>query len=43
MHGFFTMVGLLPGAAAGMDFVVEGLEEHLAGDLVSAGADGRRD
>jgi len=33
MHGFFTMVDLLPGAAAAMDFVVEGIEKRLAGDL----------
>jgi acetyl esterase len=32
MHGFFTMTGLLPGAEAGMDFVVEGIEKHLAGE-----------
>jgi acetyl esterase len=31
MHGFFTMVGLLPGADAGMDFVVEEIEKVLAG------------
>jgi acetyl esterase len=37
MHGFFTMVGLLPGAAAAMDFVTSALDEHLAGDLVAAG------
>jgi acetyl esterase len=30
MHGFFTMVDLLPGAGSAMDFVVEGLEKHLA-------------
>jgi acetyl esterase len=35
MHGFFTMVDLLPGAAAAMDFVVEGIEKRLAGGLVS--------
>ncbi|MEJ2867707.1 alpha/beta hydrolase [Actinomycetospora sp. OC33-EN08] len=29
MHGFFTMVTLLPGAAAGMDYVVEQLEQYL--------------
>jgi acetyl esterase len=29
MHGFFTMVNLLPGAAAAMDFVVEQLDQHL--------------
>jgi acetyl esterase len=27
MHGFFTMVGMLPGAAAGMDFVAASLAE----------------
>lgn len=32
MHGFFTMTGLLPGAEAGMGFVVEGIEKHLAGE-----------
>jgi acetyl esterase len=31
MHGFFTMVGVLPGAAAAMDFVVEGIDKALAG------------
>ena len=31
MHGFFTMVDILPGAAAGMDYVVAAIEEHLAG------------
>jgi acetyl esterase len=35
MHGFFTMVDLLPGATAAMDFVVEGIEKRLAGGLVS--------
>jgi len=30
MHGFFTMVNLLPGAALGMDYVVEHLDRHLA-------------
>ena len=30
MHGFFTMVDLLPGAGSAMDFVTEGLEKHLA-------------
>ena len=37
MHGFFTMAGILPGADAAMDFVVAGIEQHLAGDLVAAG------
>ena len=31
MHGFFTMVDILPGAAAGMDYVAAAIEEHLAG------------
>jgi acetyl esterase/lipase len=30
MHGFFTMVGVLPGASAGMDFVVAAIDEQLA-------------
>jgi acetyl esterase len=29
MHGFFTMTGVLPGADAGMDFVVASLAEFL--------------
>jgi acetyl esterase len=29
MHGFFTMVGALPGADAGMDYVVEQIDSHL--------------
>jgi acetyl esterase len=29
MHGFFTMVGELPGAGAAMDFVVAGIDELL--------------
>jgi acetyl esterase len=32
MHGFFTMSGMLPGADAAMDFVVAGIEKHLAGE-----------
>lgn len=31
MHGFFTMVDILPGAAAAMDYVAAAIEEHLAG------------
>ena len=31
MHGFFTMVGILPGAAAGMDFVADSLGELVKG------------
>jgi acetyl esterase len=30
MHGFFTMVGVLPGASTAMDFIAEGIEKHLA-------------
>jgi acetyl esterase len=30
MHGFFTMIGLLPGARDGLDFVAAAVEEHLA-------------
>jgi acetyl esterase len=30
MHGFFTMVNVLPGAKAGMDLVVEAVAKHLA-------------
>lgn len=29
MHGFFTMVNVLPGSAAGLDFVVEQLDQYL--------------
>ncbi len=29
MHGFFTLPGL-PGADAGLDFVADGIEKHLA-------------
>lgn len=32
MHGFFTMVDILPGAAEGMDYVVAAIEEHVAGE-----------
>jgi acetyl esterase len=32
MHAFFTMVNVLPGAAAGMDYVVGHIDRHLAGD-----------
>ena len=38
MHGFFTMVDVLPGADAAMDFVVEGIEKGLAGELVKEAA-----
>jgi hypothetical protein len=30
MHGFFTVVGMLPGADAAMDFVAAGVEQHPA-------------
>lgn len=30
MHGFFTMVNLLPGSAAGIDYVVEEIERYLS-------------
>jgi acetyl esterase/lipase len=30
MHGFFTLVNVLPGSAAGIDYVVAAIEEHLA-------------
>jgi acetyl esterase len=35
MHGFLTM-DVLPAAGAAMDYVVEGIEKHLAADLVTA-------
>ena len=37
MHGFFTMVDLLPGAGTAMDFIADGIEKHLAAGLVAAG------
>jgi acetyl esterase len=37
MHGFFTMVDLLPGAGDGLDYVTAGVEEHLAAVPVTAG------
>jgi acetyl esterase len=30
MHGFFTMVNVLPGSAAGIDYVGTAIDEHLA-------------
>jgi acetyl esterase len=30
MHAFFTMVGVLPGSAAGVDYVAEQLDRQLA-------------
>ena len=32
IHGFFAMIGLVPGADAVMDFIATGIEKHLAGD-----------
>lgn len=31
MHGFFTMVNVLPGSAAGIDYAVDQIDRHLAG------------
>jgi acetyl esterase len=31
MHGFFTLIGLLPGARDGLDFVAVAIDDHLAG------------
>jgi acetyl esterase len=31
MHGFFTMVNVLPGSAAGIAYAVETIEKHVAG------------
>ena len=30
MHGFFGLVGVLPGSAAGLDYVVEAIERYCA-------------
>ena len=30
LHGFFTMIGLLPGARDGLDFVAAAIDDHLA-------------
>jgi acetyl esterase len=38
MHGFFTMVGLLPGAGAGLDYVTAAIGQHLAGEPAEAGS-----
>jgi acetyl esterase len=37
MHGFFTMVDLLPGADAALDYVSAAIEEHLASEPANAG------
>ena len=34
MHGFFTMVDVLPGAGAAMDYVAAAIDEHLASEPV---------
>jgi acetyl esterase len=36
MHGFFTMVDALPGAAAGLDYVAAAIDESLAGEPATA-------
>jgi acetyl esterase len=41
MHGFFTMVDILPGAAAGMDYVAAAIAAHLAGSEPAARAAAR--
>jgi acetyl esterase len=38
MHGFFTMVDVLPGAAEALDYVAAAIEEHLASGPVTAGS-----
>ncbi|MFR9803168.1 alpha/beta hydrolase [Pseudonocardia sp. RS010] len=37
MHGFFTMIGALPGADAGMDYVVEAIDAELKAGAAEAG------
>lgn len=37
MHGFFTMVDILPGAAEGLDYVAAAIGEHLASGSLNAG------
>jgi acetyl esterase len=37
MHGFFTMVDLLPGADEALDYVTAAIEEHLAAEPAEAG------
>lgn len=36
MHGFFTMVNVLPGSAAGLEFVAEEIDRHLAAERTTA-------
>jgi acetyl esterase len=38
MHGFFTLVDKLPGAAEGLDYVAAAINEHLASQPVNAGS-----
>jgi acetyl esterase len=35
MHGFFTMIDVLPGARDGLDFVVAAIDDHLAGKPIA--------
>jgi acetyl esterase/lipase len=37
MHGFFTMVNVLPGAAAGLEFVAEQIDRHLSPATTAGG------
>jgi acetyl esterase/lipase len=42
MHGFFTMLDVLPGARDGLDWVVAAIDDHLAGKSITpASADTR--
>jgi acetyl esterase len=36
MHGFFTMVDLLPGAGEALDYVAAAIDEHLASEPATA-------
>lgn len=36
MHGFFSMVNLLPGSAAGLDYVAKHVNNHLASPVTTA-------
>ncbi len=36
MHGFFTMVNVLPGSQAGIDYVVAAIDDTLAGTALTA-------
>jgi acetyl esterase len=42
MHGFFPMVNVLPGSAAGIDYVVAAIEESLAGRDAMTSSSGER-